>query len=301
MSEHIQGLGWFLRRTTDPLKLGQFYVEALGLPRLRSWQTETLAGDMLWAGGVCVFEVNLVNDTPQLSSADSQCIPVFRSYNLRESMVRVENQGACHTDSEDDERSETHFFQDPDGYPFAIEFVKDDSLFAIDQNATLAWQKGPDSLPGPIQIEGNVQRLSRVIHMTPNPCGDASFLVDRLGLEDIGMLNKHHVLALGNTAILELRSSDIECDRPEKRDSVRDIWILREFAHQTLVDRIESKGEIPIECLEFEGGTLNYYVTPENRMFGFQERRVYNPDVKATQTVEDMATRSLWVEQNSTS
>lgn len=291
----IQGLGWFLRRTVDPLALGAFYEQALGLPRMRSWNQEGYVGAMMWAGDVCTLETNLINDAPQLAPGDSQCIPVFRTFDLAQSLDRLAAAGAVRSGEERTTRADTYFFKDPEGYPLCIEFVKDDTIFAIDKASADAWARGPAMLPGGICIDGAVQKLSRVLHLTSDPAGDAAYLVDRLGLADVGAIDGSPVLALGETVLLELRASKLACDRPDRRDSVRDTWIAREFCHDELQKTFAKKGDTSIEAIEFPGGQLDYFVTPSNRMFGFQERRPYNPDVPTTQMVEDLASRSRWL------
>ena len=63
----VQGLGWFVRRTADPIALGRFYERALGLPRLRSWESDGHAGAMYWAGEVCA-----VRDQPDLRRSSNR-------------------------------------------------------------------------------------------------------------------------------------------------------------------------------------------------------------------------------------
>jgi len=294
----IQGLGWFLRRTSDPIALGRFYETALGLPRLRSWRTDDHAGAMMWAGDVCVFETNVIGDDVPLLPGDSQCIPVFRSHDPDRSRARLVANGARPARVEEDRRAKTYFFEDPHGYPLAVEVVEDDGRFAMDKAAAAAWNRGRPALPGDIRIDGEIQTLSRVLHLTTDPEGDAGFLIDSLKLDDLGAAGGSRLLGLGATAILECRPSPVSCARPTDRESIRDTWILREYAHRTLVGALGRKGEEPVESLEFEGGDLAYFATPANRLFGLQQRRPYDPDVPATQMVEDLASRSLWLSRN---
>ena len=290
----VQGLGWFVRRTADPIALGRFYERALGLPRLRSWETDGHAGAMYWAGEVCVFETNLIGEEPLTGTRESQCIPVFRSHDLEASVERLVRNGAGFLRSESDERAETVFVQDPEGFPLGIERVRDDSLFAVDERLAKAWDSDRTRLPGGIRIDGAVQALSRVVHLTTEPEDDAGFLANTLKLEELGTLAGRDWLALGNTAILEIRQSPRRLARPEDRVSVRDTWILREYGHDQLLHAMREKGEQPVSSLKFKGGMLDYFVTPGNRLFGFQQRLEFHPDEPARQMVEDLASFSRW-------
>ncbi|MDE0244176.1 MAG: hypothetical protein OXM59_02365 [Gammaproteobacteria bacterium] len=294
MDKVVQGLGWFVRRTASPIELGRFYEEALGLPRLRSWETDEHAGAMYWAGEVCVFETNLIGENAATGTRESQCIPVFRSHDLEASVERLLGSGAGFLRSERDERADTVFVQDPEGFPLGIERVTDDSFFAIDRKLTEAWPLGRTSLPGGIGIDGAVQALGRVVHLTTAPAGDAKFLADTLKLDKLGKLAGREWLGLGDTAVLDIRKSDLGLARPQDRVSVRDTWILREYGHDQLMESMRRKGEQPVSSLKFKGGMLDYFVTPGNRLFGFQQRLRFDPDEPARQMVEDLAAFSRW-------
>ena len=294
MDKVVQGLGWFVRRTASPIELGRFYEQALGLPRLRSWETEGHAGAMYWAGEVCVFETNLIGEEAATGTRESQCIPVFRSHDHEASVERLLSGGAGFLRSERDERADTVFVQDPEGFPLGIERVRDDSFFAIDKRLSKAWTRDRTRLPGDIRIRGAVQALSRIVHLTTDPAGDAEFLADTLKLKKLGILAGREWLGLGDTAILEIRESPRRLSRPEERDTVRDTWILREYGHDQLLGSMREKGQQPVSSLKFKGGMLDYFVTPGNRLFGFQQRLEFHPDEPARQMVEDLAAFSRW-------
>ena len=294
MNRVVQGLGWFVRRTASPIALGGFYERALGLPRLRSWESDEHAGAMYWAGEVCVFETNLIGGKAATGTRESQCVPVFRTHDLETSVERLLQDGAGLLRTERDERAETVFVQDPEGFPLGVERVRDDSFFTMDRRLTEAWSMNRTRLPGGIRIRGAVQALSRVVHLTTDPAADAGFLADTLKLEDLGTLAGRNWLGLGDTAILEIRQSRRRLTRPHDRVSVRDTWILREYGHDQLIDAMREKGEQAVSSLKFKGGLLDYFVTPGNRLFGFQQRLSFDPDEPARQMVEDLAAFSRW-------
>lgn len=298
MKRAVQGLGWFLRRTKEPVRLGAFYTESLGLPRLRSWQLDEHAGAMLWAGQVGVLETNVLAESAICDPGQSQCIPIFRTYDPEATRARIAAAGGRLDRAESDDRGTTHMFTDPDGYPFGVEFVEDVSKTELDARLAAAWETGPDSLPGGVGIDGFVQSLSRVIHLTPDPESEADFLVELLGLSRLPSVSGHPLLSLGTTTLLEVQHSNVTLTRPTDRLSVPDSWIVREYSHEALASAARDLAGDPVDSLQFKGGELEYFCTPSNRLFGFQERRPYDPDETMTQMVEDLVSRSLWLAQS---
>lgn len=253
---------------------------------------------MLWAGEVGVLETNLLAGSVECDPAKSQCIPVFRTYALEETCDRITAAGGRIDCTESNARGTTRFFADPHGYPFGVELVDEASVIELDARLLAQWAAGPASLPGGLKIEGPIQTLSRVIHLTSDPNGDASFLAEVLGLRRQPSIAGNVVLSLGSTTLLEIRGSAVVLERPGDRTAVPDSWIVREYSHDTLRKAARDLGEDPVESLQFKGGALDYFCTPSNRLFGFQERRPYDPDEPMTQMVEDLFARSLWLDSH---
>lgn len=292
MTPSIQGLGWLLRRTHDPVSLGAFYEKAVGLARLRTWDTPDYQGMMLWAGGVCTFETNVLGDSPQTSAEGSQVIPVFRTRDLEATTQRIVSAGALEIGREEDARANTAFFHDPDGYPLGIEQIKNDSLFPTDRY----WSQCEGKLMRVIQMSGDVLGLSRIIHKASDLAIESRFFQKALGLRDCRQNGDYPMLAIGETAMLEIRPSDIPLEIPKHRKDVRDVWIARNYSQNALINDVRNAEATEIQELNFKGGDLIYFTTPSNRMFGFQERKPFDPDEPMTQAIEDIAFRADWLE-----
>src|SRR4051812_10245006 len=87
MYDHIQGLGWFVRRARDPERLAAFYQEALGLPVLRRSANSV----SLWMGETAVLEIAEGGHAAPAYTNRNQatCYPVFRVYNFGRILERV--------------------------------------------------------------------------------------------------------------------------------------------------------------------------------------------------------------------
>src|SRR3954454_7038825 len=92
MSEFVQNLGWFIRRSPNPGRLPSFYYEALGFPILR----QTPDSATLWIGETTVMEI-LPGEAPSAAYADrnqARCYPIFRCYNFDRVFDRLKSNGA---------------------------------------------------------------------------------------------------------------------------------------------------------------------------------------------------------------
>jgi len=294
MSAGIQGLGWFMRRTRDPIALASFYEKALGLPRLRSWQTDELCGVMLWAGEVGVLETNLLNPQADGSPEDTSCIPVFRSDNLAASSDRLAGFGLLPTDTEEDERATTHFFQDIDGLPFGVEQLHRADLNSVDSQWASRGRSGENSLPGGIVVDGDVAGLGRIIHKTPSPEAETAFL-KQLGMTACNGRSGDSMLEIGNTCLVDLREAELPLPPIEERDMLYDAWIMRVYGMESFRRRLAELGGDFLSQHDFPGGALDYALTPSYRVIGWQERKRYDPRVPTTQMVEDLDARSRWI------
>src|SRR5262245_27196624 len=91
MYEHIQGLGWFVRRSPEPGRLGAFYHETLGLPILRSSKGSV----SLWTGETSVLEIAYGGRAaPSFANRnEATCYPVYRCYHFDSVLERVRASG----------------------------------------------------------------------------------------------------------------------------------------------------------------------------------------------------------------
>ena len=286
----IQGLGWFLRRGFDPLRLGKFYEDVLGLPRLREWEMPESTGVMLWVGGVGVLETNSLHETCA-SIPETQYVPVFRSCDLAASERRLATHKVMPTRRESDDRADTTFFVDADDLPFAIEQVSADARNSVDA----AWREGVNAmLPGGIAIDGEIEGLGRIIHHAPDVEVEERFLT-RMGLTNLGGGGSVSRLAIGNTCIVELRSSQLTMAPIDSREMSTDTWIMRVYGQSMMRERLAAVATASLSQHVFQGGTLDYALSPSNRLIGWQERKPYDSVVPMTQLVEDLDARSRWL------
>src|SRR5690349_20487892 len=111
MTEHIQNLGWFIRRSPGPARLAAFYNEAIGLPILR----RSADSVSLWIGETTVMEI-LPGDAASAAYADrnqARCYPIFRCYDFERLWERVGSSEARVI--MEDFRPRLGYFLDPDG------------------------------------------------------------------------------------------------------------------------------------------------------------------------------------------
>lgn len=286
-----QGLGWFLRRTRDPIALTGFYESALGLPRLRSWDVPETAGVMLWCGDVGVLELNRISEDIAFVPERSPCTPVFLSRDLAASVTQCEAAGGKLISSTSDTRGEIMFFSDPEGFRFAIERV-DRSDLPTDVQAQRKWDNGAIALPGDIRMDGAIQGISRILHESSDVQNEAAFL-KTMGFKELSP----NRISLGGTCHIELVQSDETLTQPKDRTMAFDTWIVRVYGLETYRDAFNSsKGQF-LSRHEFQGGTLDYALSPSNVLMGWQERKPYDPDIPTTQMVEDLNARSQWMAQ----
>lgn len=286
-----QGLGWFLRRTRDPIALAKFYETALGLPRLRSWDVPESAGVMLWCGEVGVLELNRISEDIAFTPEQSPCTPVFLSRDIQVSVARCEEAGGRPVSSTSDARGETLYFTDPDGFHFALEHLENSGL-ETDLYAQRKWNLGAVALPGDIRIDGPVQGISRILQKTSDIEAETSFL-ETMGFEKLSS----NRISLGGACHIELVPSPNMLPQPKDRTMAFDTWIARVYGLEIYRGALANSTGQFLSRHEFKGGTLDYALSPSNVLIGWQERKPYDPDLPTTQMVEDLNARSQWMEQ----
>lgn len=288
-----QGLGWFLRRTKDPINSAKFYEEGLGLPRLRSWDVPDSTGVMLWCGEVGVFELNRISEDVPYSPGDTPCVPIFKTLDLDASTARAVKAGATLASKSEDHRAVLHTFIDADGYRFGIESVLN-PIYETDQFVEKQREMGLMSLPGEIVVDGPIECISRVQHEAVEPEVELEFL-ENMGFKRINA----NVISLGGGCHIEVVPTDRPLRPLEKRDMSFDTWIARVYGLDTFRAALDKTNGKLVSRHEFKGGTLDYALTPNNVLVGWQERNPYDPDLPTTQMVEDLNARTQWMRKNS--
>ncbi|MEM6832030.1 MAG: hypothetical protein AAF562_00275 [Pseudomonadota bacterium] len=294
VKDGIQGLGWFLRRSIDPLTSADFYEHSLGLVRLRQWDVEASTGVMLWTGFDSVLETNRLADIQPgeaVAPQDSQVTPIWRTYDMADSLARLERGGTITVKREPTAQGEVAWFDDPLGYPCGLEFVAPNAAEPMHQRNQAAWEKGPETLPGGLAIRGPVQGIHR-LDVRCTALEEESKLLAALGLE---ALNPDQTcFALSASTMITLVPTQTHLPAVTEREQVPDSWVMRVYGMAQLQTRAQNAGRPLLSQHHFPGGDLDYIVTPSNCVIGWQERKPYDALLPTTQFIEDLAARSAW-------
>ncbi len=295
MRESIQGLGWFVRRTPEPEVLGRFYREALQLPVLRSWERHEGAGTMFYTGDVSTLEINTGGQPPVTDPLFAECTPIFRARDVEAAEADILKAGAHPVGAEKTEHHVTHFYTDIKGHVFGLRTANDASEFAPDVEAAKRWaagERGHDMLQ---PLPETLQDLGIIRLRVEDPVAMSAFYAEMLGLDVLGEpASDLAQLYLGGTGILELKSGGTRRNPPQDRVDVTDVWILRVYDIISMKAHLAVNNVHQVNAIELSGGWLEYYTDPEGHLFGFQERKVPNPDIPNTNLREDLAARKRW-------
>lgn len=289
-----QGMGWFLRRTRIPGELAKFYERGLGLPRLRSWDVPSTAGDMLWCGDVGVVELNRLDPNTKLEPERSPCLPVFSTLDLQSSIARAVDAGARAVDSVFPEQMNILGFKDPDGFIFGFERADLQANPPLDP-ADRTWPGQISNLPGGVSIDGPIQCLTKVIHFTSDPTQELAFL------QHMGFSQKSaNSVSLGGATeiVIEPSASSVKHAPIQNREMAHDTWIARVYGVENYRSALSSRDGNLLSSHEFAGGVLDYALSPSNILIGWQERKPYDPDIPTTQMIEDLAARTHWINRS---
>ncbi|MSO96695.1 MAG: VOC family protein [Rhodospirillaceae bacterium] len=295
MQGSVQGLGWFVRRTSDAAILGKFYRDALGLPVLRHWALPENAGYMLYAGGVTTFEANRGGQIPISDPLQAECIPIFRARDLKAAMADAISASARLIGEDTSTNISTKLFADALGHLFGLRAANDQSTLAPDIEAARAWRAGERGLAGLSPMPDAIQDLGTIRPRVEDPKNLAEFYAEMLGLDIMGEPTSLGAsLHLGGTGILELVPGGTRRSPPKDRVDVTDVWILRVHDYVGLKAHFAVNRVQRVNSLEMAGGWLDYYTDPEGHLFGFQERKPPDPKVPNTNLIEDIAARKQW-------
>lgn len=296
MSKHIQSLGWVVRRTEDPMPQGAFYRDILGLPQLRQRDNERGRNIMVWTGMYSVMETIWQGKPhpPVTFAEEAEVVPVFRVRDMDTVTARLEESGAPRIPSRSGD-TETMYFTDPDGFVFGLRTPTAGSDLAPDMEAEDIWRNGGINLPNTPSMPSDVQDIGWVQLHVADPQALVPFYCRIVGLDLLENNNDGSVsLHLGSTASLELKPGGSARSIPKDRKDVPDVWILRGYGFDAFASKMESAQAPLINSLTLGAGSLNYYADPEGHVFGFQERKAYNPDDPLTHRVEDRVARTAW-------
>jgi len=275
--QSTQGIGWIVLRSRDPEGLASFYKKVLRLPELRSWP----GGHMLWAGHYSVLEINVLDDgAPDQSSNAPNEVDVLPVYSAA-SLELVADLGPAVDLSE--KGMTVQCYQDPDGNWFAIHQEQNDSsqFYPTLPNVDSL----PDSFFGLSRVLIRSEQSSRQFEFYSNLFYDTSE-------------PEADSLFINSGATLDFRKGTPIRHEVTDREQVQRVFIPRVFGYRSFVQQAESLGAHKVNELEFKGGMLSYYLDPQGQLFGFQERKPYDPDVPTSQAIEDKMSREAFISLN---
>ena len=148
-SNEIQGLGWLVRRSVDPISTGEFYKKILGLPELRRRNNLESKNIMLWAGGYSVLATNWKGKIyPKVNSLeDAEIIPIFRTRNIT-SIKSVLKQNSIIPIFDNTKKDSTIYFLDPSGFVVGVRPSVEKTNLSSDISIIL-----PTSITIPVNIK----------------------------------------------------------------------------------------------------------------------------------------------------
>jgi predicted enzyme related to lactoylglutathione lyase len=270
MSEWTTRLGWFVRRAADPEQLGAFYEQVVGLPVLRRYG----ATRMLWSGETTCLEIAEGGTVPPryTDRAQAPCFPIFRVHDIDGEIDRLRGAGVEQiNDIQGDYR--LAYFLDPVGHVFGIQRRPNPSDRSEDIDALRRWESGAWRLAGAGDLPPSWQYLGWVVIRGTDTPKLIAFFRDVLGLPlkyghgDVGLL------ALDELCLLEIapggEAQPIAADRGE----VSNAFILRTTGMPALVQHLKAAGvHFVNDPFDIDGGTIAYFLDPENHVIGIQER-----------------------------
>lgn len=297
MSNHIQSLGWVVRRTEDPMPPGEFYRDAVGLTEVRRRNTDKARNIMLWAGMFTSFETIWQGHPhpPVEKIEDAEVIPIFRVRDFDAVRKRLEQANTRFIPASSD-RDDTLYFADPDGFISGIRAPEAGSDLAPDIEADNLWPDGVVKIPDVEPLAHGVQDIGWLRMHVADPQALVPFYCGTVGLEVLENNGAEGVsFHCGNsTTTLELKPGGTTRPTPKDRKELPDVWIFRGYGFEDFAAKMAAANVPLVNTLTLGGGSLNYYADPEGHVFGFQERRAYDPDDPLTHRPEDRVARAAW-------
>ncbi len=283
----IQGLGWLVRRTDDPQGLAAFYSDVIGLPLLRTHGTTTV----FWCGETVVMGINS-GGRPQPRYSDrseAPSMPIFRVHSMEHTTMQLRERGVEFVNEPFDiDGGVLAYIRDPGGHITGLQERSESS----DRPQDIEWRKRRDtgelSVLNAPNVDGHIGGLGWIVVRCTDLAAEIEFYRDTLGFDVMMSGERAALLALGETLILEIALGCPPQPVPTDRAEVPDIFLLRVDDSDTLAAQLEKIGVHRIgevHRTEDGGGTIHYFLDPENHLFGIQSR------AKASERVEDVEAR----------
>ena len=291
----IQGLGWIVRRSQQPVPgLTPFYQAAVGLRQLRP--AAPSGNVMLWSGDLVMFELSALTVGPDSLARMDDMSLMFRARNFEVAKAALLTVGAI-IEREDATPSRRVSVRAPDGMILGLREAQPGASFPPDARADAIWRSGAITLPNTPALPEALQDIASINLRVADPVGMAAFYHDALGLELLGAPSAAGAkLSLGRTVVLELEVGGAQRPILKDRNESPDVWIARVYDHDGLAERLRRKNVTIVNQISITGGKLTYASDPEGHMFGLQQRTLDLLPAGAKDRIEDVLARKLWAE-----
>ena len=291
----IQGLGWVIRRFTEPATtVVPYYTAALQLQSFRP-RPPGSGAVMMWAGDLTMVELSRLQPTAGTEARLAEMSLVMRTTSCGSALQHLLKSGATPI-SRDHAPTRAATFVDPFGRLIGVQ----DTDGRDDQCGETRYVDRVDGVPS-ARVPGAAPRSAELIDVfgidlcVADPVAMAQFYRELFGLEPIGRISPAGArLALGRRAMLRLLPGGQRHPVPTDRDQVPDVWALRVYDHAAMSARLESFKVRVVAVRRLSGGIITYAVDPEGHLFGFQQRTPDLLKVDEAERVEDALANRLW-------
>ncbi len=276
MRAGIQGLGWLVRRTADPQGLGAFYRDVVGLPVLRTHGATTV----FWCGETVVMGIN-EGGRPQRRYRDrseAPFMPVFRVRSMERATTLLRERGVEFVNDPfpiGGGEGILAYFRDPGGHITGLQERNEVSGRPKD----VEWRRRRDSgelaVHDAPDLDGEIDGLGWIVVRCTDLPRQVAFYRDILGFDLLMQGERAALLDIGGTMTLEVALGCPPEPLPTDRGEVPDTFVLRVDDATALGAELEAVGVRrvgPTHRTEDGGGSIHYYLDPENHLVGIQTR-----------------------------
>ena len=289
MRAGIQGLGWLVRRTADPAGLGAFDRDGVGLPVLRTHGATTVFG----CGETVVMGINEGGREQRRyrDRSEAPFMPVFRVRSMDRATALLRERGVEFVNDPfpiGGGEGILAYFRDPGGHITGLQERNEASARPKD----VEWRRRRDSgelaVPGAPALQGEIAGLGWIVVRCTDLDAQVAFYRDALGLDVLMRGERAALLDIGGTLTLEVALGCPPEPRPADRGEVPDAFLLRADDASALGAEVEAAGARrvgPTHRTDDGGGAIDYFLDPENHLFGVQTRS------ESSMRVEDIEAR----------
>jgi predicted enzyme related to lactoylglutathione lyase len=299
---HFKGLGWFSRFVSPDLEdLGRFYMETMGIPRIRQGQMQKV--DFLWAGEVIVHQLlyERIGDTVDTTEGDvdrAPLVPVYRVTRLDALLADLVGRGASVTEVREGAFGREAHVVDPSGSLVGLREVPRHSQLLHDQVAKFRRERGEAFNPGCAKLPQHFQELGWIVRRVADLGAMEAFYREVLHLPMIGRHYGRALFDLGDNTVLELAEGGVARTAPvDRRETAATIILRVDDIAAFCAGAAASEMQVVHEKIEWPRGALTYVADPEGNLVGVEER--FHPAVycdRFAAFAEDLEAQRRWIE-----